>query len=85
MVRWRIRSRRIALGLRQEDVAAKLGQSQKHFQMYEAGYVNFNPRLETLLGLAEVLELEPAALLAKPTKEEVSASKKDNKTRVFKS
>lgn len=40
-----LRAARIAAGLSQKDLAAKLGWSQKRICQYEAGYQAINPRI----------------------------------------
>ena len=84
VIRWRMKRRRLELGLRQEDIAVATGVSQKHYQMYEAGYVNFNPTLETLSKFSEALKIKLADLLREPTGEELTLSKEPNPDRVFK-
>ena len=84
MVRWRMKRRRLELGLRQEDVAAVLEMSQKHYQMYEAGYVNFNPYLETLVKIGKALEMKLEELIGEPTEEELASSKEPIQERAFK-
>ena len=79
-----MKQRRLKLGLRQEDVATATGLSQKHYQMYEAGYVKFNPTLETLVKFSAVLCISLEELVRKPTDEELEASKLPVNKRVFK-
>ena len=84
VIRWRTRRRRLELGLRQEDVAAVTGVSQKHYQMYEAGYVNFNPTLETLVKFGQALEMPVEELVREPTDKELVLSKEPSRRRAFK-
>jgi predicted transcriptional regulator len=51
-----LRNRRIALGLRQQDVADKIGTTQTYYAKIEAGKVS--PRFSTLQDIARALGLE---------------------------
>ena len=79
-----MKSRRLELNLRQEDVAAKTGLSQKHYQMYEAGYVNFNPTLETLTKFGDALDMTLETLVREPSDEDLRLSKQVIVERAFK-
>ena len=57
----RIRERRRALGLRQEDVAAQLHVTRQAVSLWEQGRTE--PDLATLAKLAQVLQCAPAELL----------------------
>lgn len=83
VVCWRMRQRRIALNLRQEDVAERADMSLRRYQDFEAGTRKFNPTLDTLLRFAEALESELGELLKRHTREEAKASLQENKRRVF--
>jgi transcriptional regulator with XRE-family HTH domain len=84
VVRWRIKSRRLELGLRQEDVAERANLSLRRFREYEAGGIYFNPTLDTVLKFCKVLETKPGIILGEPSKEEIEQSRKPVTTRVFK-
>jgi transcriptional regulator with XRE-family HTH domain len=62
---------RVAKGLSQEQVAHAAGISAYTYQKFEKGESRpgtpMNPRLTTLLALAEVLEASVAELLPQPT------------------
>jgi transcriptional regulator with XRE-family HTH domain len=62
-VRVRIRQLRLKLGLTQDEVAARSGINEKHYQDLETGRKAFNPTLETLNALATTFEIPLAALL----------------------
>ena len=61
-----VRKRREELGLSQEDVALRADMDRRHYQELEHGFSNSrtrtpaNPRLFTLICLAEALEMEIA-------------------------
>ena len=61
-----IRARREELGLAQEDVALRADMDRRHYQELEHGFSNSrtltpaNPRLFTMIRLAEALEMEIA-------------------------
>ena len=59
-----LRSRRLELGMTQEQVALKLGMSIHQYQRYEYGEHRF-PNIPTRIGLrvCTVLELDPFELL----------------------
>jgi transcriptional regulator with XRE-family HTH domain len=60
----RIRQRRKALGLTQEEAAERMGTATRHFQKIEAGELK-NITLKTLCRLADTLRIAPGTLLAK--------------------
>jgi transcriptional regulator with XRE-family HTH domain len=84
VVRWRIKIRRLELGLRQEDVAEQADLSLRRFQEYENAHIYFNPTLDMVLRFCKVLELEPEVLFRKPTDDEVKLSRKRISQRAFK-
>lgn len=72
MIKWRFRQYRVARNLRQEDVAHAAELSLRRYQQFEsdAGAERFNPTLNTLLRLAEALEVPVGVLLAAPSRSE---------------
>jgi transcriptional regulator with XRE-family HTH domain len=64
LVARRVVELRMARGLRQEDLAAKLGILTKNLQRLEGGKQNME--LDTLAELARALNVEPQALLQRP-------------------
>ena len=62
-VRVRIRQLRLERGLTQDEVAARSGINEKHYQDLETGRKAFNPTLETLNALALTFEVELGVLL----------------------
>jgi transcriptional regulator with XRE-family HTH domain len=84
VVRWRIKIRRLELGLRQEDVAERADLSLRRFREYENAGIYFNPTLDTLLKFCRALDSKPGILLGEPTKEEIEQSRKRITTRAFK-
>ncbi|MBR3638384.1 MAG: nucleotide sugar dehydrogenase [Lachnospiraceae bacterium] len=76
-----IRTRRKAMGMTQADLAEKTGISRSALSKIETK--EYTPSLEQIAAICEVLELEPAAVLAdinKPSGEIVEASGNTNKT-----
>ncbi|VAW76973.1 hypothetical protein MNBD_GAMMA13-244 [hydrothermal vent metagenome] len=65
-----MRDRRKQLGLRQGDMALRIGMSQQHYQRVEAGH---DVRLSTLLRIADGLKLD-IMLMPKEHSAEVQAS-----------
>lgn len=69
-----IRTRREELGLTQEDLAEKSGVTRNQIQVIERGWADranrrpANPRLTTLMGLAEALRLQVRIDMTFPTK-----------------
>lgn len=57
-----LRSLRIAIGLKQSEVASKLGISQIQYLYYETGKVC--PDIYTLKKIAEVFDIEPGRFFA---------------------
>jgi transcriptional regulator with XRE-family HTH domain len=84
VVRWRIKGRRLELGLRQEDVAEGADISLRRFQEYENARIYFNPTFDMLLRFAKALDMDLATLLVKPSKEEIEQSRQRITKRVFK-
>jgi len=68
-----LRGLRVERGLSQEALAFRAGVTKNQIQLIEAGRSSgrkeatgpSNPRLSTLVGLAEVMEMSVSALLAK--------------------
>lgn len=58
----RIRTTRMAMGLTQDDLAAKTGISTKHLSVLERGLKE--PRLSTFLELSNALRMTPNEMLA---------------------
>ncbi len=56
-----VRERRIELGMRQKELAERTGMSRPQVSQIESGL--YKPSLETLVRLAEVLQMEPHDLL----------------------
>ncbi len=63
IIRVRIRQLRLEQGLTQDEVAARSGINEKHYQDLETGRKAFNPTLETLNAFALTFEVELAVLL----------------------
>lgn len=65
----RLRERRAAVGLTQEEVAHRVGVSRNQYQLYERGMSDrargsaLNPKLTTLLSLARALDVTLSDLL----------------------
>lgn len=53
-----LRDRRKAIGITQEEAAARLGVGARHYQKLEAGHANVTPTLEKLAALV-MRESEP--------------------------
>ncbi|MEX2540765.1 MAG: helix-turn-helix transcriptional regulator [Trueperaceae bacterium] len=75
VVRKRIRMARLSRGLRQEDVAEKLGISVRSYQRYEMGRLDkrFNPYALTLRRIAVTLGEDVAEIVREPTNGELRA------------
>ena len=61
---------RLGQGLKQKDVAAKLGCSVQSYSQYESG--KRRPKIETLVKIAEALNVEPKVLLWNEMQEDYS-------------
>jgi transcriptional regulator with XRE-family HTH domain len=84
VILWRIRQKRLEMGLRQEDAAELIGISLVRYQEYESNRINFNPLFDTLVRFCHALKLEPEDLLKKPTSQEIRDSRHKDKRRAFK-
>lgn len=64
---YRLRSLRESSGLTQEQVAERAGMSSKTYQKYEQGVskkgIPTNPRLDSLVSLADVFEIDAGDLI----------------------
>lgn len=64
-----LKTARQRLGLSQETVARRAGLSRNHYQLLEAGLSSnrkpANPRLSTLVALAQALEIPPPELIGR--------------------
>ena len=66
----RIKQCRLKAGLTQEYVAEKIGISQKHLSRIEVGY--HNPHFETVIALANVLDVSVNAFVEDFTEDNVN-------------
>ena len=71
----RLRARRAALGLKQDELAARLFVTRQTISNYERGLSE--PDLDMLRRLAEALETEPAVLLGSETAARKGSGKKE--------
>lgn len=72
VIKLRIRRVRLERNLRQEDVAERLGISPRSYQRFESQSGRpFEPKLTSLVGIAEVLELDICELVKAPDRREL--------------
>jgi transcriptional regulator with XRE-family HTH domain len=75
VIRTRIRAARLGLGLRQEQVAARIGIDPRNYQRLESLTLkqSINPGILTIRQIALALEINLAELIVEPTAEELEA------------
>lgn len=86
VLRLRIKRTRLALGLRQEDVAEKAEMLLRSYQRFEA-YASkrrFNPTLSNLCAVAQALSTTVSELTRPPTEDEVASLDAAETRRVWK-